>query len=694
MKYAQSYKDWKKRLSRKNVAKGASKAVSVFAIIAIVGPFLFPLAVSAETLEEIPAPIVETVVQNTDTPDGAVLGESETKEEVQNTEEEAIVPTPLVVDEQIVEPAGPAVIYAHKVVCNSEADLPNWGDVALASGEPVAVNSTTASNFVSDSEGRCRLESNWSFQYGFAEKDGTSGVHKLPGNHIGQADGTSTMGECPPRYCGNNTFTGTDYNDWKNFDTATSNSGNTPAMVEVPNLEGAPGIWVRENLKKNYIPYSYPPDEVPGSDVSAEMYCHVDINNYDNYDEAQGVVLGEDYYCIAFNASSGPKIEAYKIVCLTESDLPNWGDVAVSDDEPVMITATTASDFVANSDQQCELQEDWSFQYGFAEKDGTSGVHKLPGGLISEADGTSTMGECPPRYCGNNTFTGTDYNDWKTFDTSTSANGVVAAMVTVGDLEGAPGIWVRENLQDGYVAFTYPPDEVPGSNVSAEIYCHVDIQNFDNYDEIQGAVNGETYYCVAFNALEEKDGGENPDDTGSISGEVFFDANQDGVKDEGEETLSGWTAYLDSNDDNALTGEERSDETSSPYVIDNLDAGTYTVRLVLQDGYTQTYPLEPDEHTVTLAVNEDETGWDFGVYSQTPPNGNGGSSRGSSRSFGRVLDSTTPEVPPVVTSENPGTVAGASVDLTEGRTLPRTGIALSFMLISGLTAAAIVFKKK
>ncbi len=393
-------------------------------------------------------------------------------------------------------------IEADKVVCLSEADLPNWGGAGLPKGPvPAVITDTTAADFVAASNGKCHLEAGWDFQYGFAEKDNTSGVHKLVGTHVGPADGTSTLGMCHPTYCGNNTDTGTGYADWKTFDSATASGGTVSAKVVVADLEGAPGIWVRENLKDGYVPFSYPPVGAPGSDVSAEIYCHNDIQNYDNYDEIVLPAKDTTYHCVAFNAKK-TTIKAYKVVCLSEADLPNWGDNGVQVGEPAVITSTTAQAFVTGSQGNCKLQGDWSFQYGFAEKDNTSGVHKLKGDHIGTADGTSTLGMCGPTFCGNNTFTGTGYADWKTFDTSTSSGGAVAAEVSILNLEGAPGIWVRENLKDGYVPFTYPPDGAPGSNISAEIYCHDDIQNFDNYDEIVLPTPGTTYYCVAFNALK------------------------------------------------------------------------------------------------------------------------------------------------------------------------------------------------
>jgi cysteine-rich repeat protein len=184
-------------------------------------------------------------------------------------------------------------ILAYKVVCESEEDLPNWGD---GSG-PLIIDENTAGNYVEESQDKCWLEEDWDFQWGFQDKSGTEGVDKLPGPHIGQADGTESS--CASN-CGTNTNTGTGYNDWKDFDSSTGTS--TPAMVVIGELEDAPGIWVRENLKQGYFPFTYPPYGGTENNVSAEIYCHEDVYKYDNYDLIGSPELGGTYYCIAFNA--------------------------------------------------------------------------------------------------------------------------------------------------------------------------------------------------------------------------------------------------------------------------------------------------------------------------------------------------------------------------------------------------------
>jgi uncharacterized repeat protein (TIGR01451 family) len=179
-------------------------------------------------------------------------------------------------------------------------------------------------------------------------------------------------------------------------------------------------------------------------------------------------------------------ILANKIVCDDEADLPNWGTGGLD------VTSSTAADFLA-AHPNCHL-EDWDFQWGFADKEGQDGVDRLDGAFVGEADGTPSVCDAD---CGPNTQTGPDYNDWKTFSPSGPGD---PATATITDLEDSPKIWIREVLQSGYIPFTNPPQGTTENNVSAEIYCHTDVVNYDNYDFIENPQPGETYYCVAFNS--------------------------------------------------------------------------------------------------------------------------------------------------------------------------------------------------
>ncbi|MFH0836445.1 MAG: DUF4215 domain-containing protein, partial [Candidatus Micrarchaeota archaeon] len=332
----------------------------------------------------------------------------------------------------MLEQIAPATIIAHKIVCNNEADLPNWG----LGGQDITA--TTASDFIAQHP-NCRFESGWNFQWVFASAAN-------PGDHEGEVAGWNTFG---------------------------STDSNGMASVSITDLQGASRLDVREVFKQGYLPFAY---ESTGNnnDVSAEIYCHTDVLNYDNYDWIYNPVLGGTYYCVAWNVplqqeptptpSPSPTPEpqvtiiAHKIVCDNEMDLPNW---AYSD---VSINSETANEFIAQH-ENCRFEEGWNFQWGLD----YPGL-QFPNGNSGEAGG-----------------------NWSTI--ATNENGY--ATVTV-PIEGVDNIALREVLQDGYLPFS-----LSSNDYSAEFYCHVDAYLYDNQELIgytyNELVDGETYYCVAFN---------------------------------------------------------------------------------------------------------------------------------------------------------------------------------------------------
>ena len=82
------------------------------------------------------------------------------------------------------------------------------------------------------------------------------------------------------------------------------------------------------------------------------------------------------------------------------------------------------------------------------------------------------------------------------------------------------------------------------------------------------------------------------DNPGSISGTKFVDANANGVRDADEGTLPGVTIFLDANNNSQLDAGETSTVTDADgnYEFADLPAGTYILREVLPEGFTQTFP--------------------------------------------------------------------------------------------------------
>jgi len=112
-------------------------------------------------------------------------------------------------------------------------------------------------------------------------------VRRIPGTFLGEADGSF----------GEGTHSGTDYNDWKTFG-VTNNVG--VASVEIPDIQHAARIWVREVQKSGYIPFV--DEHLQDNRPSAQMWCHTDVLTYDNFDFIRDPEMGRTYYCVAFNA--------------------------------------------------------------------------------------------------------------------------------------------------------------------------------------------------------------------------------------------------------------------------------------------------------------------------------------------------------------------------------------------------------
>ncbi len=164
-------------------------------------------------------------------------------------------------------------IVATKVVCDDEADLPNW-----SYGSSTTIDANTAINWVNQSGGECRLEKDWKFEWAQ-----TSVTNFPSADYVGEAGaGWTALGP-------------------------TNASGVATAQI----TNGAmSSIWMREVLQSGFIPFTLPGTN---SNVSAEMYCNGDVKNYDNLDYAQ-LGDGTTAYCVAFNA---PKVVLDTTMSLT-----------------------------------------------------------------------------------------------------------------------------------------------------------------------------------------------------------------------------------------------------------------------------------------------------------------------------------------------------------------------------------------
>jgi hypothetical protein len=106
----------------------------------------------------------------------------------------------------------------------------------------------------------------------------------------------------------------------------------------------------------------------------------------------------------------------------------------------------------------------------------------------------------------------------------------------------------------------------------------------------------------------------------SVSGALFNDRDGNGTRGAGEEGLAGWTVFVDANANGGLDSDESraSTDASGAYALAGLRPGPQTVRVVLQDRWTQTAPPGGAGQALTLSPGQSVTGADFAVHTDTP----------------------------------------------------------------------------
>ncbi|MEG4858743.1 SdrD B-like domain-containing protein [Microcoleus sp. K1-B6] len=131
-----------------------------------------------------------------------------------------------------------------------------------------------------------------------------------------------------------------------------------------------------------------------------------------------------------------------------------------------------------------------------------------------------------------------------------------------------------------------------------------------------------------------------PVQQGSISGLKFNDGNGNATQDAEETGLSGWQIFLDANGNNSLDEGETTVTTdnSGNYSFNNLNPGTYNVREVQQNGWTQT---TANPAAVNLGSGESRSNLNFGNFQNISISG----SKFNDLNNNGVLDAQEPLLP-------------------------------------------------
>jgi hypothetical protein len=167
-----------------------------------------------------------------------------------------------------------------------------------------------------------------------------------------------------------------------------------------------------------------------------------------------------------------------------------------------------------------------------------------------------------------------------------------------------------------------------------------------------------------------------PHTSGSISGIVYHDENNDGIR-EGTDysSIQNVKVYLDLNRNGNPDAGEPSTATNYNYVFTGLAAGSYLVRAVLPPGYHQTSPAGGAGASVTLSTGTAVGEIDFGASNAVAvPIGNPGGAYSVAEGSSITLDGSK-------SSESGGTITAYAWDFNyDGKlfTTDATGVKPNF----------------
>ncbi len=214
----------------------------------------------------------------------------------------------------VAEEPAPTTFTLHttKIVCDTEAELPNWGG-----GNSGPITATTADTWLQaelleDGIQNCQ-KAEWAFQW--APNTGN------PGDQTEEA--TSPWSE--------------PFSD--------------SVVVDTNDLGESQTMWIREVFEEGFIPFG---GQNTTNDVSAEIYCKDDVLNYDNWEFISNPIVGQDYYCVAWNVEAVGAIMGLiyhdvagnHIMDGADEPLENWKGWLLTHNSPYTLKAdyTTGAD--------------------------------------------------------------------------------------------------------------------------------------------------------------------------------------------------------------------------------------------------------------------------------------------------------------------------------------------------------------
>jgi hypothetical protein len=419
-----------------------------------------------------------------------------------------------------------ATVVAHKIVCTDETDLPNYG---TGQGVP-NITAETAINWVNDpNNSSCRLVPDWQFEW-------TANQSSDPGD----------------------TATGAAGAPWTTFGPTDAN-GMTSVFVPATQLLTQNKLWFREVLKDGFIPFTHQAQGGKNTDnVSAEFYCHIDVLNYDNREFIDNMKVGETYHCVAWNV---PEVEQCSAIVEARIVLEAKGNAGAGQtNEDILLGDGTRVDY----GEWFPLTSDTLGTYIADAKNATAFTDpKNTNGLFVSRNGDGTMNVV---LYGDHAPGGNTNHEWIIGSVEIRDANIAAATKLAGDFkfENHPEGGDRVPSNDNFDVLNSPTD----TSVAFKMWVDTASDGFK--------------VTIDNKSIETCDEDDRDPTTRTIGGVKWHDLNEDGVKDENEPLLNGWTIT-------ATNGE-----TSTTTVTDidgkyrfTLPYGTWTVSETMQSGWIQ-----------------------------------------------------------------------------------------------------------